>query len=174
MPCSHQSVVVSQFDGRRIEIGGRFENIFAGQSPVGKPRPDMTLRPTRCDPPAPRKILPDKGLMMLERILEGISQTLKLIAKIAGVIYVLVGGIYLVMPTIMSAVHCEGQLDTNYFTIETWLFWPIGAYNTVALANRLHLPVEKVWIARWCYGDDDSVMQALIRPCAAIGSKSPC
>jgi hypothetical protein len=107
---------------------------------------------------------------MLERILEEISKTLKLIAKIAGVIYVLVGGIYFVTPTIISAVQCNGQLYTNYFTIGAWLFWPIGAYNTVALANRLDLPVEKVWIARWCYSDDDSVMQALIHPCCSAGS----
>jgi hypothetical protein len=110
--------------------------------------------------------------MMLERILEGISQTLKLIAKIAGVIYVLVGGIYFVTPTIMSAVWCNGELSPNYFAGGTWLFWPIGAYKTVALANRLDLPVEKVWIARWCYGDDDSAMQSLIRPCCSKGSGS--
>jgi hypothetical protein len=107
---------------------------------------------------------------MLERILQEISKTLKLIAKIAGVIYVLVGGIYFVTPTIMRAVSCNGQLSPTYFASWTWLFWPIGAYNTVALANRLNLPMEKVWIARWCYSDDDSVMQALIHPCCSAGS----
>jgi hypothetical protein len=105
---------------------------------------------------------------MLERILEETSKTLKLIAKIAGVIYVLVGGIYFVTPTIMSAVQCNGPLLTNYFTIGAWLIWPVGAYNTVALANRLDLPVEKVWIARWCYSNDDSAFEALSRPHAPL------
>jgi hypothetical protein len=109
---------------------------------------------------------------MLERIFEGICRTVKLIAMIAGVIYVLVGGIYFVTPTIMGAVWCNGQLSPTYFASGTWLFWPISAYNTVALANRFDLPVGTVWIARWCYCDDDSAMQSLIRPCCSKGGGS--
>jgi hypothetical protein len=62
---------------------------------------------------------------MLERILEEITKTPKLIAKIAGVIYVLAGGIYFVTPTIMSAEGCSGQLSPTYF-----------ARDLAVLANR--------------------------------------
>jgi len=30
------------------------------------------------------------------------------------------------------------------------------------------LPVEKVWIARWCYSNDDSAFEALSRPHAPL------
>ena len=99
---------------------------------------------------------------MLEDIRDRSFKTFKLIATIAGAIYFWIGATFFAVPMVLNFPICE--VSPTYIHPTSWLFWPIGIYRTIALANRLQQPVETVWIARWCFYDDQSAFDALSPP----------
>lgn len=112
---------------------------------------------------------------MLERLIDRISAAMTL-----GGIYVLIGAVYFVVPattnilnnfTETATTKSRECLTATDFTPMVWTFWPIDVYKTVSLAHRLDMPVEKVWIARWCFYDDDKAFEALRKRPPTLGSE---
>jgi hypothetical protein len=113
-----------------------------------------------------------EGLTMLERLSDRMSA-----AMISGwIIYMLIGAVYSVVPATVNAFTARPSWDAcrisaTDFTPIAWVSWPVGVYKTVSLAHRLDRPVEKVWIARWCYWNNDDAFEALRPHPSILGSR---
>jgi hypothetical protein len=88
---------------------------------------------------------------MLERLTQGVSATVKFAAWFAVFIYLAIGAVYFIAPSVMALSSCkQGTFSTTSMLPTTWLFWPVGVYNTLNLARRLDIPVGTVWVERSC------------------------
>ena len=88
---------------------------------------------------------------MWERLTEGASAMVKFIAGVAMLVYLAIGAIYFVAPSVIGLNSCkENTFTTTSVLPTTWLFWPGGVYNTIDLARKLDIPVGTAWIERSC------------------------
>ena len=88
---------------------------------------------------------------MRERLTDGVSATAKFGAGLTLLIYLSVGAAYFIVPSAAGLTSCkENTFSVTSMLPTSWLFWPIGVYNTVDLAQKLDLSVGEAWTERFC------------------------